>query len=311
MTTIIPLEDQLSHWVELGLISGDQAEEIRVVEEQEHPSARATSVVTEALGYVGGALVVVASMLLASRLWPDLSEGGRLGLVAAGALLLLGVGFAVPAVEGTAGARLRSAVWALSTGAATFFVGLFVMDTLDWDEAKAAFTILAAASVHAGVLWLLSRAPVQQVVLFVALCGAAASGLILVAPEGPNWDGLAGVGVLVVAGAWMFLGLTQRLAPARVAELLGAVGLVLGAAVTQMADWGRVLSLVVLVGLITLALRLNQLLLLAVATLGMFIILPPVVIEWFPGALAAPLVLLGCGAALVLLALRAVRARER
>lgn len=312
---MIPLEEELSRWVALGLISEDQATRIRAVESGAPlpaPAAeRGPSMVTEALGYVGGALVVVASLLLAGQLWEDLSHGARLALVGGAAALLMGVGFAVPAVPGTAGARLRSAIWVLSTVAWTGFVGIFVVDTLELHEERQAFTILSVASVQAAVLWWLSRAPVQQVALFVGLCGSAVSGTFLVVPDGSNWEALAGVGALLVAGAWLVLGLTERLQPGWLSQLLGGTGIVIGAAVTQMADWGRVLSLVVLVGLVALAMRLNRVLLLAVATLGMFVLLPPVVTEWFPGALAAPLVLLGCGAALVLLALRAVRARER
>lgn len=312
---MLTLEEQLAHWVALGLIDNDQAARIRAVEAGEESPAsqpdRSRSLVSEALGYVGGALVVVASLLLGGQVWEDLSDGARLALVGGASALLVGVGFGVPALPGTAGARLRSAVWALSTGAFAGFAGLLVVDTLDWQDERAAVAILGSTALQAAVLWSLSRSPVQQVTVFGPLCGAAAAGAALLSPDGEKWDVLPGIGVLLVAGTWLALALRDRIGPRVVAELLGGGGVVIGGAATQAADWGRVVSLVVLVGLVALALRLNEVLLLAVATLGMFLILPPLVTHWFPGALAAPLVLLGCGAALVLLALRAVRSKQR
>lgn len=313
---MIPLEEELSRWVELGLISDDQAVRIRAVETGEPVPAAAPepgpSLVGEALGYVGGALVVVASLLLVGRFWEDLGQGARLALVGSAAALLVGVGFAVPAVPGTAGARLRSAVWALSTAAWTGFVGLLAFETLDWEDERAAFTMLAAGAAQAAVLWSWDRAPVQQVVLFVGLCTSSAWGVLLLTPDDSDWSGLAGVAVVVVSAAWILLGVTARLRPRELTELLGALGAVIGATVCQASgDWGRVVALLVLAGVIALAVRLNRLLLLAVATLGMFLVVPNVVDTWFPGEVAAPLALLVSGAVLVLLALRAARSRPR
>ena len=48
---------------------------------------------------------------------------------------------------------------------------------------------------------------------------------------------------------------------------------------------------------------------LAAGALGILLVLPPVVNDWFPGAVAAPLALLVSGALLVLVALRALRSR--
>lgn len=306
---MIRLEDELRRWTELGLITDEQAVRIRAVEAGEPPPEGGPSVVTEALGYVGGALVVVASLLLARQLWQDLSDSGRLIVVGLASVLLLGAGLAVPAVRGTAGSRLRAALWGLSTIAGTLFAGILVIEVLDWQEERAAFAVLAATAAYGGALWARSGSPVQQVLVFAALCGAAASGTFLLVPSGPGWEALSGLGVIAVGVIWLFLGLRGRLAPAVLAKVLGAGGVVMGAAVTQMAGWGRVVSLLALAGLVSLALRLDQLLLLAIATVGMLLVVPPVVSAWFPGAVAAPLVLLACGLVLVLLALRAVRSR--
>jgi hypothetical protein len=48
--------------------------------------------VTEALGYLGGVLILVAAGLITARFWEDMALGLRLGLVAAASVLLLAIG---------------------------------------------------------------------------------------------------------------------------------------------------------------------------------------------------------------------------
>jgi hypothetical protein len=62
---------------------------------------------------------------------------------------------------------------------------------------------------------------------------------------------------------------------------------------------GMVLALCTVVAVVVLAVVVRDLLLLAVGALGALNVLPVVVNEWFPGELAAPLVLLVVGALLV------------
>src|SRR5690349_347994 len=101
----------LRRWVEGGLITAEQAGRIRAAEGLEDPDDRTApdptptptpapapgrggSLVAEALGYVGGALVLVAAVLIAGTVWDALGPAGRLGLVLAATALLLGVGAA-------------------------------------------------------------------------------------------------------------------------------------------------------------------------------------------------------------------------
>jgi hypothetical protein len=77
------LQELLDRWVVAGLITTEQAERIRSQEfgVPARPAAsslgapaavRGTSLMTEALGYLGGVLVVIAAGLLTARMWPDL-----------------------------------------------------------------------------------------------------------------------------------------------------------------------------------------------------------------------------------------------
>ncbi|MGZ6793673.1 MAG: hypothetical protein ACXVFV_12010, partial [Mycobacteriales bacterium] len=272
------------------------------------PAGR-SSLVVEALAYVGGALVVIATLLLAGRYWGDLSTAARVALVGAGAVLLVVVGALVPAVPGTAGARLRSAVWLLATGATAGFMALLADQVLDLRGADTGLLATAGTALPAALLWRASRMVPQQAACFAALCGTAATALAEVRPSGQDGDALPGLGLLAVGTAWAALALLGRVGPRAASLALGGLGVVVGSLYVQQAGWGHVVGLLAVVALVALALRFDELLLLALGTVGLFGVLPSAVSSWFPGALAVPLVLLLCGGLLVLVALRAVRRR--
>jgi uncharacterized membrane protein len=307
------LEEHLARWVADGVVTPVVADQIREEESHLVPAGepRNASLVTEALAYVGGSLVVVASILLVARVWEDLSDGARLGLVGGGAALLTVVGALLPAAPGTAGARLRAAVWVLASAAVAFFVGRIAIDVFDLEGADVALLVTSGTAVYAAVLWRVTGMFVQQLVAFAAFAGTAVAALAEVKPDGPNGDGLPGMGILAVAAAWLLLAGRGPLVPERLSRLLGGAGMVAGSMVALSSDWSRPVALVVVAGLVVLALRVDDLALLGIGTFGILIVLPAVMMEWFPNALAAPLALLVCGALLVLVALRTVRRRER
>lgn len=305
------LDEHLARWVEDGVVTPDQAEGIRAEERALTPAGPLprASLLTEALGYVGGLLVVIAALLLAARVWPDLAVGARLALVLAGAVLLLGAGALLPAAPRTASARLRSAVWGLSTGAAAFFVGLVGYEVLDLRGADLALVVTSCSAVHAAGLWRYSRAFAQEAVCFATLAGTAASALAQLETHGETRDTLPGLGIAAVGTVWLWLAVQERLGPGRMSLLLGGVGVLVGAVLVQPSDWGRFVALSGVLALVALALRIGDLALLGVGALGILMVLPVAMNEWFPGAVAAPLALLVSGAVLVLLALRALRGR--
>src|SRR5690242_3713332 len=87
-----PGSDRVSVWVAEGIISEEQAERIRAREGLAlgalAPPDRASKMplVIEALGYLGGAIVVVATMMIGGRYWSDLGDVARLGLLGGAAL---------------------------------------------------------------------------------------------------------------------------------------------------------------------------------------------------------------------------------
>jgi hypothetical protein len=311
------LATRLERWVSEGLITSDQAARILAAEAVPRPRGEApgepaeaehglrTALVTEALGYLGGVLVLIAVGLIAARFWQELGTPVRLSVVALGTVLLLVGGLAVPRPDGAAG-RLRSVLWALSAAGTAVFLSLLGSDALGWRDEDVALLAGAGTALLAAALWWAHRRPLQQLVLFVALAVTltAATAQVDAVP-----DDYIGAPIWVLGVVWFLLGRRGLVAPTRVAELLGAVGALIGAMTTMGTDPGRVLALVTVVALVVVAVVLRDLVLLAVAAIGALQVLPVLVNEWFPGALAAPIVLLLLGAGLVAAAVWTARRR--
>lgn len=310
--TLQGLEDHLSRWVADGVVTQAQAELIRAEERTLAPAGRTgrESVVTEAVGYVGGLLVVVASILLAAVVWKDLSTGARVGLVGGAAVLLTVVGAFMPSKPGSTGERLRSVVWVLSTAATAFFLGLFAAEVLDLHGPDIALTVTAGASLDAAVLWRVSRLFPQQLACFGFLAGTAAAVLAELGWTGNRGGAVPGLGILAIGALWVLRAGVEPFVPVRGARVLGGFGVVVGAITLQGWGWSRPLALAGVIGLAVLATWWDDLALLAIAAFGILVVVPVSVNSWFPGQVSAPLALLVAGAVMVGLALRSVRRRQ-
>src|SRR5690242_3442087 len=96
----VPLDALLRRWVGQRLITADQAAAIRHVEKVDlvavpgrlaavEPAAPRTPLVIEALGYLGGVVILIAATLVTVQFWSDIATGLRvtLALVATAALV--------------------------------------------------------------------------------------------------------------------------------------------------------------------------------------------------------------------------------
>ncbi|MGZ4608976.1 MAG: DUF2157 domain-containing protein [Actinomycetes bacterium] len=311
------LPELLDRWVSRGLISRDQADRIRdeervsmdghvpVVTVAEPAPAAATSMVVEALGYLGGVLVVIAAGLLTARYWDGMPLALRLSLISVTAAVLLIAGAAVPERLGSVGVRLRAVLWLLSAVACATFLALLGGDGFDWRGEDVALLAGAGTSVYAGLLWWWNHNPAQELALFVALSVTAAAACSQLGDSG-----LPGLGVWGVGVTWLALTWGGLLSPRRTSYVLGSVGALFGAEITMEAGWGLGFALVTVAALVALAVLFRDLLLLAVGAIGALQVIPQAVSEWFPGALAAPLALLAVGVLLIAAAVRTARRRE-
>lgn len=289
----------IDHWLADGLITSAQAD--RMHHEVDGPGPRTsvdlrgrTSLVVEALAYLGGVIVLVAAGLISAQYWRQLGDTGQLAVVGGAAAVLLLAGALVPS-RSDSGVRLRSVLWLLSTAGTGVFLALFADIVLDLDGSAVGVVAGTGAAVLAVLLWWRLPVLTQQTAFFVATMIAAGATVAQLTTE-PHLPGVAVWGIGVV---WLLLGWRGTVKPRRPVQALAAAAALIGALMTLPADAGIVLALCTVVAVVVLAVLVRDLLLFAVGALGALNILPVVVNEWFPGELAAPLVLLVVGALLV------------
>ncbi|KRE98686.1 hypothetical protein ASG88_16665 [Nocardioides sp. Soil777] len=292
--------------MEAGLITTEQSQAIRQHEAEHHGASTAVAVappppetgpslVVEALGYLGGVVMLVGTGILAGTYWADLSVPLRLVLIGATALALVGAGFAVPDRLGDAAGRLRSVLWAIGVAATAGFLGVFSTEVLDRYDEHALVVIGPCTAVVAGILWWLRPTWLQQLALFVPLLLSAVAVAMEVTSTDSSWGGAA---VWAVAVGWAVLSWAGRLEPRVTGVAMGMLGAVFGA-LTMTAEVGIALGVGTAVAAAVVALWERSLPWLGVAAIAMLWSMPRAADAWFPGRLSAALTLIITGGALV------------
>ncbi len=312
------LELGLQRWVDAELISPEQAARIAsadgldpapFVQSEPHRVGRRAggpSLVVEALGYLGGVIIVVAGMLLAGLYWGQASTGLRLLLIGGAAAFLLLAGQLVPQTGGAAG-RLGSVLWVASLVAAGGLLTLLANEAWDWTGENTALFVAGGVFVLAGLQWWRRHVLLQQVAFVATLVFVSVT--LTVRLDGP--DQLPGVSVWAVGLAWFLLGAGSVVTPARPVLVLSNGLTLLGSLTTMAADAGLVFALATAALVVGFALVAGDLIVLAIGAAGWLIALPAAVTTWLPGRLSAPLALLVVGVGLVGTAIRIARRKER
>lgn len=313
-TTTPQLSALVDRWVERGLITREQADAMLAdtgaeplgaappARSEEAPAATAParptgpSIVVEALGYLGGVIVVIAVGLIVGNIWDSLEVAARIGFAAAVTVVLLAAGLATPATRSDAASRLRAVLWAGSMAALAFALGLFFSDVVEWQDERIAVGTGAVVTLAAAGLWALHRTAVQHAVTFVALVVTAASAAALWLPDDVNGPELAVWGVSLVWGVLAYVG-TIRSKDAGL--VLGSLGLAFGSMLLVFEGLWTVVSLVSVAAIIALAVLERRMALLGIGAIATFVTLPRAMEYWFPGMLAAALALLVAGLGLV------------
>lgn len=315
------LEELLERWVADGLLTAEQAAQIEAAEHVRAtapppavttipgaPPAGRRSLMSEALGYVGGVLMIAAVVLLITWYWEDMGVGVRVGLVAGAAVLALAAGLAVPHRLGDAGTRLRAVFWLISVMAFAGTLGLIGAEVLDWQGGDDAVLLAAAGTIpYAAALWWRQRSVLQQLGLFGALVMTAGTAATNIDPD----EGIAaGLAVWGLGAAWFALVVAGLVTPKRTGYVLASIAAVFGASITMSEGWGHLLALATVAALITVAVLISDLAVLAIGALGAAQILPRSLAEYLPGTIAVPLGLLVAGLILVIVAVRITRDRS-
>jgi hypothetical protein len=318
--------DPVQRWVDLAIITAEQASAIRAdqsaqsgqaAQGQSAQSGQAdsdvaaasagparASLVAEALGYLGGAIILVALGLATGWFWPELSGVVRVTLAAVVAAALLVAGLAVPVqASHCAAVRLRSVLWLLSVAALAGCLALLADEAFGWTDERQALLTSAGAALLSAALWRRHHHLLQHLGLLASLTVVTGTATSLVPDSGMS----SSASVWALGLAWCLLGWGGVLHPRREVELAGVVVTLLATASFTAEPWGSPLALATLALLAVLAVRLRDLALLAVTALATLADLPPIVDRYFHGLLSAAAILLLVGGLLVAAAVVAVR----
>jgi hypothetical protein len=259
------------------------------------PRGPAPGALAEVLGYLGGAVTLVAALVIGEQLWADLAAGARVGVLALVTAVTVVAGATLRSRPGAAG-RLAGFSWLLSVPAAAGLVGVAADQLLGWsaDDATLAAALVAAAL--AAVLWWLRPAVVGQVALFVALVVAVVTTILRLDPSG---DAVA-VTVWLLGLAWVALAAARLIPAPGAAWVLGSIAAVI-APLTSAWLPGLMLTLGVLTAaaLLAVGVRLRHWPVVAIGTVGLVIGVPLALGELFGTTLLPVWIALGVGIALL------------
>jgi Predicted membrane protein (DUF2157) len=317
------LYDLLGRWVADGLIDTGQAERIEAAEAArlspassgQAAAARPASgpgqrraLAVEALGYLGGALVLVAGFIAVGQLWPDITTNAELAFAAGGAIALLVAGAAIRTDDPPLG-RLRSVLWLMSTASLAAFMGVLAAQVWDFGGISAALVMAAASTVYATALWWRTRVPLQHLVLFASAAVLVGTGIAWAGPGLEAWG--PGFGVWGLSVLWAIAVYRGYLVPRDIGYLAVAIGLLVGAQMTMAMAAGQALALVTVAGLLVAGVALRRVALLGLGAVGVIITVPQTATRYLPESFGAPLAVLIVGLVLLGMALWLAKARKR
>jgi hypothetical protein len=294
-----PLRDLLDRAVAAGILSTDQAAAVAALDAPPAAGARRGAVLAEVLGYVGGALAVVAALFLGAELWDELGPWPRVLLLAAVAAACLVGGAALGGREGAPG-RLGGFLWAAAVVAVAGTAGVGADGLFDVRPGTAALVAAGAALVVAAVLWWLRPAVLQHVATFTAAAATLLTALDRIGDGSLDWGGplLWGFGLAWLAASALPAGGVWR--PAEPGWVLGALAVVVG---PLFAQSGRSAWLVVgslgAAALVVAGVRARRPWVAAVGIGGVFVSVPLAVAELFDARLGPLVGILAVGLALV------------
>jgi hypothetical protein len=300
-----PLRPTLARAVAEEIITHAQAEAIAALEDGPATAGR-RSVVAEVLGYLGGALAVVAALLLGREVWQELGPVVRVLLLAAVTAAVLAAGGVLGGRDGPAG-RLGGFLWAVAVVALAGTVGVAASDLFAVAADLSAVLATGSALVLAAVLWWRRREVLQHVAAFAATTSTLFAVLAMV----DDRYRLLGPLLWALGLLWIAAAASGRARPAPAGWVLGALAVIAGplGAGTGRSAW-VVVGVLSAAALVVLGVRGHRQWLLAIGTAGLFVAVPVAVAELFDAELGPLIGLLVVGLVLVALAVVLTRLRR-
>jgi hypothetical protein len=323
------LDEQLTRWTAEGLIDAGQATRIAAAEAARleslgaevspdrpgterpvpAPAARRAPLAAEALGYIGGALAIVAGFSVIPMLWPGIPTGAELALAAVAATAFWAAGAVLRTDGEPAFRRLRAALWLLSTASLAAFVGVVAAQLWDLGATTAGLVTAAVVTVYAVLLWWRTRAVLQHLAMFAGTAVVAATGVASLAPGSGAWG--PGLAVWAVSVLWGTAAYRGYLVPVSAGYVAAGIGLLTGAQMTMQTAAGHGLALATVAGLLAAGVVLRRVLLLGFAAVGIIVMVPQTATRYLPTSAAAPLAVFVVGLSLLGVALWLAKSRKR
>jgi Predicted membrane protein (DUF2157) len=326
------LHEQLTRWMAEGLIDAGQLARIETTEASlgQRPSPhtpavqashartarpetesvpRRTSLIVEALGYLGGALAIAAAFVVVPMLWPRIPTGAELA-IAAIATAAFGLGGAVLRVgDDRALTRLRSVLWLLSTVGLAAFMGVLAAQIWDSGAPPTILVLGSTATVYSAVLWWRTRATLQHLATFAGTAIVIGTAIYDVGPGLESWG--PGLGVWVLAMLWGTAVHRGYLVPRTAGYIAAGLAMLIGAQLTIATTAGPVLAVGTVAGLLAAGVWMRRVSIVALGAVAVIQILPQAANRYLPSSAAAPLAVFTVGLILVALALWLARSRVK
>ena len=286
--------------VDRGVLTADQAAEVRSALLPPTPPSRRVRWWAEVAGYLGGVLVFGGASLLVGAMWGDLTDAVRAGLLAAvtAAVAVAGlvIGGGPTGLRHLAhGARRRvvAVLFAVAAGTATA-TGAVYADDRPATAAGAAGLAVA----------LLGYATLPSIPGMLATAGTglllATSATIDLGADSPFAIGLVYLGLGL---AWIVLGGTGVTTPRGVALGIGATLVLIGGqqplGQPGAQGWSYAVTFAAAAAFFVLYRWRREVVLLVAGVVGVAIAAPEAVWDWTDGAAGGAIVLLVAGAALL------------
>lgn len=302
------LVKRLERWVDEELINRAEAEAIIRFETRGEVRPHRISLVTEAIGYVGAALLLAAGLTLASRFWEDAEALAKITILAFLTALLIGMGLALRASQEPAVGRLCGVLWVMGTLTTAGLVAVVAADVADAEGRVPALASALAATAVAIPLYAARRKTLQHLAMFLA-------GLAVLTAASVDSDGAGaqGVAIWVYSFAWLAAGWKELLTPQRTAFVAGSFGTLMGAQMlADQSEAGLWLGLVTAVALLAGSVLGRERTLLGFGVVGLFIFLLRTIQEYFGGGgMVAGLAIAGIAVLVVALVIARRTARRQ
>jgi len=322
------LNEQLTRWTAEGLIDAGQAARIAAAEAARSepprfavspdqsgaerpvpdPAARRAPLAAEALGYLGGALAIVAGFSVIPMLWPDIPTSAELALAAVAAIVFWAAGALLRTGGEPAFRRLRTVLWLLSTASFAALAGVVAAQVWDLGAISAGLVTAAAATIYAALLWWRTRAALQHLAMFAGTAVVAGTGIASLAPGAGAWG--PGLAVWVVSVLWGTAAHRGYLVPVTAGYVAAGTGLLTGAQMTMQTAAGHALALATVAGLLAAGVILRRVLLLGFGAVGIIVMVPQTATRYLPTSAAAPLAVFVIGLSLLAVALWLAKSRK-